>query len=420
MDSLKRKKKLIHQEKNISGLENRSKISKSVDDNHDFLTIKDYTTTITILENISDAIFILDTEGRIKYANMGALDLLKIEFDALIGRFVDEILIDNFDTSGSISLRTNNNTNKNHKLTEKFRKGIFGNIEASMINNEHIVPVILNFSVVKDNSNEISYIIVTAKDISQLKALEKKLKRQQALAISRDRLRSLGELYVGLVHELSQPLSALTFRVEQMISLSTKNDEQEENLREMMASINRISDTIQHMRSYAHQTEDETLKIININKLVENASNLINYELRKNNIEVIIKKGNHLPYVLSNQSTLEQVFVNFLTNSRDAFKSMEQKGKIKENYKKKIEIITKAIDDKWVEISVEDNAGGIDENIKNEIFEPFFTTKEPETNSGVGLSICKSIITSLGGDIKVEIKKEIGSKFIVRIPLVQN
>ncbi len=420
MDSLKYQKKLIHQEKNMAGLKNHSRILKSIDDNPDFLTIKDYTTTITILENIPDAIFILDTEGRIEYANRGALDLLRIEFNALIGRFIDEILIDNFDLNGNISIQTNNNANKNHKLIEKFNRGIFGNIEASMINDGHIIPVILNFSVVNDNFNEISYIIVTAKDIYQLKSLEKKLKRQQALAISRDRLRSLGELSVGLVHELSQPLSALSFKVERMISLITKNDEQEKDLNEMMGLINRISDTIHHMRSYAHQTEDETIKIVNINKLVENASNLINYELRKNNIEITIEKGKNLPYVLSNQSTLEQVFVNFLTNSRDAFKSMEQKGKRLNNCKKKLEIVTKAIDNKWVEISVEDNAGGIDENIKDEIFEPFFTTKEPETNSGVGLSICKSIITSLGGDIKVEIKKGIGSKFIVRIPLVQN
>ncbi|MCD6441549.1 MAG: PAS domain-containing protein, partial [Candidatus Marinimicrobia bacterium] len=58
---------------------------------------KDYFTTITILESISDAIFILDKDGKIKYANKGALNILRIDIDDLIGRFIDEILIDDFD-----------------------------------------------------------------------------------------------------------------------------------------------------------------------------------------------------------------------------------------------------------------------------------------------------------------------------------
>ncbi|MCK4446582.1 MAG: hypothetical protein KAW56_05830, partial [Candidatus Marinimicrobia bacterium] len=61
-----------------------------------------------------------------------------------------------------------------------------------------------------------------------------------------------------------------------------------------------------------------------------------------------------------------------------------------------------------------------DEKIKEKIFDPFFTTKGPGINSGVGLSISKNIITSLGGDIRVIVKMGIGSKFIIRIPVIQD
>ncbi len=405
--------------KSATALKDPTCISKTMNKKPCLSKMKDYFTTVTILESISDAIFILDEDGRIRYANKGALDLLRIDINNLLGKFIDEILIDDFNSNENISIRKSEDFSKNYELLEKFNKGIFGNIETSMINNGYVIPVILNFNVINSGSGELKYIIVTVKNISHWKILEKELKQQQALSISRDRLRSLGELSVGLVHELSQPLSALLFKVEDMGSLVKNNKEQEKKIEEMLDDINRISSKIHQIRTYANQTEDETIALVNINEVIDKASALVAYELKNYNIELTIKRDKHLPYILVNPLVLEQVFVNLLTNSRDAFSIREESCEQPEDRVKEIEIVTKSRDN-WIEISVEDNAGGIDEKIKEKIFDPFFTTKGPGINSGVGLSISKNIITSLGGDIRVIVKKEIGSKFIIRIPVIQD
>lgn len=389
--------------------------------------VKDYVTTITILENISDAIFILSQDGRIEYVNRSALEILRIEQKEIIGRFIDEIIIDMGDFERNESPTNKRSTVRNNKLIEKLYNGVFGDITTSLVNDEHIIPVILNFNVINDNNGKVCYIIVSAKDISYRKVLEKELKQQQSLSISRDRLKAIGALSIGLMHEFGQPLSALKLKLEVMVSRIHKNgasnhpkhsvDKTRQKLKEMLELVDKMSGILQNIRMFAYQTEDETISIVCIQDVIKNACKLVSFELKKRNINLVLKAGKQLPFIIANPLLIEQVFVNLLTNARDAYDEMDQKSDHQKKWKKEIRITTKVFRGKWIEITVEDNAGGIDEKIIDEIFEPFFTTKEPGANSGVGLSITKSIITSIGGDIKVTIKEKVGTKFILRIPI---
>ncbi len=382
---------------------------------------KDYFTTVTILESISDAIFILDKDGRIKYANKGALNILRIDINDLIGRFIDEIIIDDYDLKENIPIQKNEDRSKNYKLLEKFNNGIFGNIETAIIYNGHITPVILSFSVINSGSDKLEYIAVTAKDISHWKVIEKEQKQQQALSISKDRLKILGELSAGLVHELSQPLSALLFKVEEMGACIINNKEQVKKIKEMLDLINKMSDKIQRIRTYVNQTEGATIVLVNLNEVISKAAALVSKDLNNHNIELTINKEKQLPYILANPLIMEQVFVSLLTNSQEAFRVIEERGKPpRSGGVKSINIVTKTSENKWIEISIEDNAGGIDKQIRGKIFDPFFTTKNPETNLGIGLSISKNVISSLGGDIKVTVNNGTGTRFVIRIPIMQN
>jgi len=384
-------------------------------------TLKDYVTTITILESISNAIFILNKEGKIEYANKSALKLLQIELFDLVGKYIDEILIDNDQVIENEQPGSDQCYDQNIGLIEKLNQGVFDDIEAYLIHNGFFVPVFLDFGIVKDSAENVRYIIVTAKDISRRKSMEKELKQQQTLSISRERLRALGELSVGLVHELSQPLATLRLKVELMHSQSKNGKVQklttERNCKDILRLIDRMSDTIQNMRRFAHQTEDTTIAMVNVNEVVDNASNLVAYELKKRNIKLRINEERTMPYIIANPLLIEQVLVNLLTNARDAFDEREHSSEHADTGEKWINIRTTASNNKWVEILVEDNAGGIDAAIRNKIFDPFFTTKEPEENSGLGLSISKNIITSLGGDITVSGEENVGTKIKIRIPV---
>src|SRR6056297_3218837 len=105
--------------------------------------LQDYVTTVTILESLSDAIFILSIKGAIEYANKSALKLLQIEQQQLIGKYIDEFLIDE---SFKIKSYQEKKPQKIDQILERFNEGVFENIEAALINDDNIIPVILNFS----------------------------------------------------------------------------------------------------------------------------------------------------------------------------------------------------------------------------------------------------------------------------------
>lgn len=377
--------------------------------------LQDYITTVTILESLSDAIFILDINGIIEYANKSALKLLQVEQNALIGKCVDQFLIDE---SFEIKSAEEKKPQNIDQIIQRFNEGIFENIEAALINNDNIVPVILNFSVIRDNHKD-RYIILTAKDITQWRELEKRLKKQQAISISRDRLRMLGELSVGLIHELSQPLSALKMRLEYMSNRHVKDkycEGIEGELAELNNLIDRMESSIQNIRSYAHQTEDNLISMVNLGEVLEAAHKLVIYELSDADIHLNIKKPEKLPYVLTNRLLLEQVFINLIKNSIDSLKSLDEP----DSYDKKIEITLKSVENKWVEILIDDNGEGIEPGTEDKIFEPFFTTREKENHSGIGLTISKNIVASLGGDINYIDKDQEGARFNIRIPITKD
>jgi len=377
--------------------------------------IKDYTTTVTILESLRDAIFLLDAKGKIQYANQTALSLLHIDMKGIRDKYIDEIIVEN-----EHEIPKRNYGNWNAKLLRQLKEGIQGNIEAYLHYSGEIVPVLLDFSIVSDHDGCPQFIIVSAKDFTKRKMMEKMRQQLQAKSIAHDRLRALGELSVGLVHELSQPLASLRLKVELFQNDINRGSYNKESLvvksREMLGLIYRMSETIQNMRSFAHQTEDNTVGIVNIHEIVQKATTLVAHDLDSRDIQLEVEGTRSLPYVIANPLLIEQVIVNLLTNCRDAFDSFEEDGKKPTNGHKYIRIVTTTAYKKWVEIIVIDNAGGMSSQVMKRIFEPFFTTKEPGTNSGLGLTISKNIITSLGGKITAS-NVGYGTRMKIRIPL---
>jgi C4-dicarboxylate-specific signal transduction histidine kinase len=106
---------------------------------------------------------------------------------------------------------------------------------------------------------------------------------------------------------------------------------------------------------------------------------------------------------------LEQVIINIINNAKDVFEERD--------IKERLLIIDLVKEDEKVILSLEDNAGGIAENIIDKIFDAYFTTKHQSRGTGMGLNMSYRIITeSLNGDIYVKNTKN-GAKFIIELPL---
>ena len=95
----------------------------------------------------------------------------------------------------------------------------------------------------------------------------------------------------------------------------------------------------------------------------------------------------------------------------------EQKSKNLISYEPTVSVTTKKIENHVI-ITVSDNGNGIPQNIVNKIFQPFFTTKPTGQGTGLGLSLSYDIVKAHGGEIKVESNQEVGTKFMIQLPIV--
>ncbi|UCG79603.1 MAG: PAS domain-containing sensor histidine kinase, partial [Desulfobacterales bacterium] len=126
---------------------------------------------------------------------------------------------------------------------------------------------------------------------------------------------------------------------------------------------------------------------------------------------VNLKLAEALPKILADKNRLEQIFLNLVTNARDA---MEAKGP---GAIKKLTITTTYEKDGRVVALVSDTGTGISKQAQEKIFEPFFTTKEVGQGTGLGLSITYRLVEDFGGDIDVKSSSDKGTTFRISFPI---
>jgi histidine kinase len=144
-----------------------------------------------------------------------------------------------------------------------------------------------------------------------------------------------------------------------------------------------------------------------LNEVVAAAFLMLRQQLRLRKIEVVQALEPALPAIWGDRFQLEQVFINLITNARDAVQP--QGGGC-------LTVTSRAVGD-WVEVAVADTGPGVPVDLQERIFEPFFTTKDVGDGTGLGLSISYGIIQEHGGEIRVVNRPEGGAEFVVRLPV---
>ena len=123
-------------------------------------------------------------------------------------------------------------------------------------------------------------------------------------------------------------------------------------------------------------------------------------------MELIERLDPHLPLVFVQASQIQQIVLNLVQNSRHAVLASSDGGRI--------EVRTHVVDD-VVRLSLSDNGPGVPVKLRDRIFEPFFTTKENGKGTGLGLTVCRTIATSHGGDLRIQ-NLDDGSCFVLELP----
>ncbi|MBW1779862.1 MAG: hypothetical protein JRL30_03900 [Deltaproteobacteria bacterium] len=250
----------------------------------------------------------------------------------------------------------------------------------------------------------------------------KELKMTQAQLVQSSKLASIGELASGIAHELNQPL--MVIRANTQLALRGFQGERlsEERLIEYLEPVERntkrMMDIIDHLRTFSRQSEKEFL-LIDINQVIGESFTMVGEQLRVHDIEVKKDLTDELPAIKGDFNQLEQVFLNLITNSRDAIEQGRAMGK--KGHPGLIEIVSRLSESQksYVEVLVRDNGPGIPRQYMGKIFDPFFTTKDVGKGTGLGLSISYGIIKDHHGEIDVSETGPQGTAFRIRIPAVK-
>src|SRR5437667_5117895 len=229
---------------------------------------------------------------------------------------------------------------------------------------------------------------------AEVQGREQELPDKQEQLVQAGKLATLGELTTGVAHELNNPLNNIGLFVGNAVDLVdlavTEKGEILDELRHAMQQVSKATEIISHLRTFGRAAPVSRVPI-SLREVIARALSLMGEQLRLREITVTVDLGPQEPVVEGNAIQLEQVFINLLTNARDA---------VAESPRKEFRI-SGSVGSAAVEIAVADTGGGIPRGLERRIFDPFFTTKEGGQGTGLGLSITYGLIKWHGGTISV-------------------
>lgn len=255
----------------------------------------------------------------------------------------------------------------------------------------------LHKSIIKAGNGQPGGIVLLMEDQTETQLLADELMHSERLA-------SIGRLAAGVAHEIGNPVTAIDCLAQNM-RYETDNPELLEMAELIQQQTRRITRIVQSLMNFAHagnlSTEHE---VIQLSHVIDEAMQLLRLSKRSQDIQFI----NHcIPdlYILGDSQRLAQVFVNLLSNARDASQAGQS-----------IEVFSNA-DEHQVTISVVDQGHGISADTRDRIFEPFFTTKEVGKGTGLGLALVYNIVEEHYGQLAIESPVSQGRGTCVKVSL---
>jgi C4-dicarboxylate-specific signal transduction histidine kinase len=245
---------------------------------------------------------------------------------------------------------------------------------------------------------------------AEMQQREQELRDKQEQLVQAGKLATLGELTTGVAHELNNPLNNTGLFVGNAIDFIELGVPDKgpivRELRHALQQVRKATEIISHLRTFG-RAAPVSREPISVKQVIDRALALMREQLRLRQIEVMVDLASEETVVMANPIQLEQVFINLLTNARDA---------VADSPRKAIRI-SSSVGPAAVEVAFADSGLGIPPGLEQRIFDPFFTTKEVGKGTGLGLSITYGIVKEHGGTISVVSRPGEGATFLIHLPL---
>ncbi|MFV8754080.1 response regulator [Nannocystaceae bacterium ST9] len=242
----------------------------------------------------------------------------------------------------------------------------------------------------------------------------------QARLMLSDRMASIGTLAAGVAHEINNPLTyvltnlhILAKRADRALGLHDAEQARElmctedtlQLLRETSEGARRVRDIARDLKTFSRSSDE--VQPVDVRQVLDSSVRMAINEIRHR--ARLERNYMDTPQVLANSSRLGQVFLNLIVNAAQAI----PEGASDRNV---IRLTTSVSSNGWAEIAVSDTGTGIPNDLLDRIFEPFVTMKPVGVGTGLGLYICRDIVSNLGGMIEVESQIGSGTTFKVCLP----
>ncbi|MEM7209120.1 MAG: PAS domain S-box protein [Pseudomonadota bacterium] len=277
----------------------------------------------------------------------------------------------------------------------------------------HSFPLHLSIDDIADpvlDHTEQKFVLII-RDLSHQRAAEKEVRKHRELLAHADRLNTLGEMAVGIAHEINQPLTAISMYAQSGVRILKHSNPDLEKLSGALDKLSRqalrAGAIIEHMQQLTRRRESK-LETVDCSAMIDEVKRLAEVEAQLRNITVALRVDKLLPCVHCDPIQIQQVLLNLLRNGMEA---MHQRGKVVDD-----KIVLRAQHETdTVRFSILDSGTGISDDLAQQLYKPFSSTKE--SGMGLGLSISRSIIEAHGGQLGFANNSNGGATFFFTLPV---
>ncbi len=335
-----------------------------------------------VLNNITSGVISLDKTDKISTVNKAAEEILGVEAQSLIGRNPLELYNEEF-----VTLLKEGVEGLKNSVENQWQKQMDLNLQ------EGERKLLVNAVALKTHYGEDIGMVIVFEDVTELDKMQ--------------RMAAWREVARRIAHEIKNPLTPIKLsaqRLERKFGKDTDDEAFVESTRLIVRQVEQLQHMVQEFSSFAKLPEIE-LEHNNLTPLLEEVVAL--FQNSHTNISWELQIKNELPGLKFDRAALKRVFINLMTNATEVLKNIDDPH---------VEVIAEYNPEiGWVNLEVRDNGPGFTHEENTRVFEPYFSNKK--SNTGLGLTIVKSIVNDHNGYVQVKSNTPTGSVFLIQLPV---
>jgi PAS domain S-box-containing protein len=368
----------------------RKQMEKELREAHDFMN--------KVIQSSPNAIIATDMKGSILIWNRAAEKILGYKAEDVIGKMnIEKIYPEGVAKKVMYMMR----------VPQFGGVGLLSSFPMMYVRQDgEIVEGNLSSAIIYDSKEQAVASVGIFVDLEERLEMERKLRQTQEQLLQSEKLAAMGRLTSQIAHELNNPLYGIMNTLELMKTEIPPENKRRKILEMALSETVRLTEMLRKMLSFSKPDEEEK-QPANINTILDEMLLLHEKQLREHSVRISSSLAEDLDMVKASKNQLRQVFLNIISNARDA---MPEGGTLS---------VTTRDEGDNVHVEISDTGTGIRKENLNKIFDSFFTTKDSIKDVGLGLSVCYGFIKDHGGDIKVESEWGSGTTFTIILPMLK-